>query len=188
MKKMEILIIWFGLLFLLLIFVVFIAINKYSKIWKLTVTSPDFNNNEFLSSKFSCEWENLIPRLYITEIPINTKSLAIIIEDPDASKETFIHFVAWGIKTDWKTSLSLFEDNNDNFLGLVRWKNSFENLEWWWPCPPKWHWVHRYYFKIYAVNIENLDLKEWANKEELLNTMQGYNLSYWEIVGLYKRD
>jgi len=188
MKKMVILIIWFWILLLILSFVVIMVSFKYAEIWKLQIISPDFQSNTFLWSQFTCDWSNLIPKLEINNLPENTKSLAIIIDDPDAPKSTFVHFLAWDIKTNWKTSLILFPDNKDSLELITRGLNSFWNLNWWWPCPPVWHWIHRYFFKIYALSKEKLDLEEWVNKELLLDSMQPYNLSYWEIIGLYKRD
>ncbi len=188
MKKMVLLIMWLWVLLLILSFVVIIVSLKYAEIWMLQITSTDFKNNAFLWSKFTCDWSNLIPKLEISNLPENTKSLAIIIDDPDAPKNTFIHFLAWDIKTNWKTSLILFEDNKDTFAWFTRWLNSFWNLQWWWPCPPVWHWIHRYFFKIYALSKEKLDLEEWIDKETLLDAMQSYNLSYGEIIWLYKRD
>lgn len=162
--------------------------QKYENIWKMIITSPDFKNNDFLWMEFSCDWNNLIPRIMISDIPENAKSIAIIIDYPDAPKATWIHYLAWDIKTNWNNTLTLFENNIDIIPWSKKWLNSFENLNWWSPCPPKWHWVHRYYFKVYALNKETLNLNEWANKEELLDVMQWHNISFWEIIWLFKRD
>lgn len=154
----------------------------------LSIKSQDFENNTFLDSKFSCEWNNLIPKLEVSNIPHWTKSLAIIIDDPDAPAWTWIHFIWWNINVKWLEKVILFENNRDEFNWMIKWINSYQELNWWWPCPPKWHWVHRYFFKIYTLDVDNLNLLEWANKYELLDSIKNHQIWYGEIIGLYKRD
>lgn len=185
---MSILIIWFGVLLLMLWVIVYVAISKYSLIWNLIVTSKDFLNNWFLDSKFTCDWLNLIPEIEIKNLPVNTKSLAIIIEDPDAPKSTWVHFIAWNIKIESIKDVILFKDNIEEINWLIRWINSANELSWHGPCPPKWHWVHRYIFKVYALNKEKINLKEWSNKDDFLEEIKWIDLSYWELIWKYKRD
>lgn len=185
---MEILFILFWVLTLTLIIIVFVAMFKFNKVWQLVITSPDFVKDDFLDSKFSCEWLDLIPKLNIDSIPILAKSLVLIVDDPDAPKWVWTHFIAFDIKTNWKDSLELFKDNKAEYNWIKRWINSANELTWHWPCPPKWHWVHRYIFKFYALNLENLELDNWVTKDELHDYMEPFILSFWEIVWKYKRD
>ncbi|NDK08245.1 YbhB/YbcL family Raf kinase inhibitor-like protein [Candidatus Gracilibacteria bacterium] len=185
---MSILIIGFGVLLLMLGVIVYVAISKYSLIGNLIVTSKDFLNNGFLDSKFTCDGLNLIPEIEIKNLPVNTKSLAIIIEDPDAPKSTWVHFIAWNIKIESIKDVILFKDNIEEINGLIRGINSANELSWHGPCPPKGHGVHIYYFKVYALNKEKINLKEGSNKEDFLEEIKGIDLSYGELIGKYKRD
>lgn len=157
--------------------------------WNLIITSNDFQSNQYLGDLFSCLdwWWDLIPEINISNIPDNTKSLAIVIDDPDAPSWTWVHFLWWDIKTNWNKELKLFENHIDSFTGMIKWTNSFKRLNRWWPCPPLWSWVHRYFFKIYALNIESINLPEWSTKDKLLSIISQHTLSYWEIVWLFKR-
>jgi len=174
----------FAILFLsLLMFYYF----NHNYMQDLLISSSNFENNSFISSDFTCDWYDKIPSLLIDKIPIETKSIVLIVDDPDAPNWTWVHFIAFDINNDWKSKLELFSDNKAYFNWFKRWKNSSNELFWHWPCPPKWHWVHRYFFKVYALNLNNVWLSEWSSKGELLSKIDNYILWYWNIVAKYER-
>lgn len=145
----------------------------------MKITSPAFENNQAIPSKFTCDGENINPELVFSNIPENTKSLSLIVEDPDAPGGTFVHWVVWNIDPQ-TTRLEEGSVPQGALLGM----NDFGLRQYKGPCPPSGN--HRYFFKLYALS-ETLDLKEGATKEELEKAMQGKIIEKAEIIGTYKR-
>jgi len=161
-------------------------LKNFKKLTELQVIPIDFKNNGFIPTKFTCDWENIFPKIEIKNIPTNTKTLAIIVEDPDAPmSRPFIHLVAANIPVNWD---KLIIDENL----LKKWilgKNDFWQIWWWWPCPPHWHWIHHYHFKFFAID-SSLPLNKGFDIKQLKITLENYEnhiIGYWEIVWLYKR-
>ncbi len=142
----------------------------------LTIKSPAFKNNEFIPSKYTCDGLNINPELIIEDIPVNTKSLAIIVDDPDAPNGTFCHWLLWDIPP--KTTIK--EDSRPGTQG----RNSIHENKYFGPCPPSG--THHYHFKVYALDAK-LNLPPNTGEKELLNTMKGHIISSGDLVGLYKR-
>lgn len=143
----------------------------------MKITSPDFKNNEFIPVKFTCEGEDVNPALIIENIPDGTKSLALIMDDPDAPMGTWVHWVVYDIPP-----VKRIEENS--IPGKQGSNNSgVENYGG--PCPPRGP-AHRYFFKIYALD-KQLGLSAGADKKTLERGMQGHILDKAELVGLYKR-
>lgn len=142
----------------------------------LTVKSPAFKNNEFIPSKYTCDGLNINPELRIEDIPANTKSLALIVDDPDAPNGTFCHWLLWDI--DPKNAIK--EDSKPGKVG----SNSMHENKYFGPCPPSG--THHYHFKVYALNTK-LNLPSKTGEKELLHAMKGHVISSGDLVGLYKR-
>lgn len=142
----------------------------------LTIKSPAFKNNEFIPSKYTCDGLNINPELIIEDIPVNTKSLAIIVDDPDAPNGTFCHWLLWNIPP--KSTIK--EDSRPGTQG----RNSIHENKYFGPCPPSG--THHYHFKVYALDAK-LNLAPNTGEKELLNTMKGHIISSGDLVGLYKR-
>ncbi len=143
----------------------------------LVVRSPAFRNNELIPSKYTCDGKNISPPLIVEGIPEKTKSLAIIMEDPDAAAGLFIHWVAWNI-------LALTEIGENAAGGSVG-LNTAKKVGYLGPCPPSG--THRYIFKLYALN-DTLNLSSYTEREDLLNAMDGHILAQGELMGLYRRN
>lgn len=143
----------------------------------MQLTSPAFENGSNIPSKFTCEGQDINPALIIENIPAPTKSLALIVDDPDAPMKTWVHWVVYDIlpvnKIDEKTI--------PGKQGI----NDFRRKDWGGPCPPSG--THRYYFKIYALD-KTLGLNEGIDKTTLEKAMEGHILAKAELVGLYKRS
>lgn len=142
----------------------------------MKLTSPAFANNELIPKKFTCEGEDVNPALIIEAIPVNTKSLALIVDDPDAPRGTWVHWVVYNIPV-----IPLIEE--DSVPG-ERGIGDSGHRDYAGPCPPSG--THHYFFKIYALDTK-LNLKGGATKQELEKAMEGHMLDKAEIVGLYKR-
>jgi len=142
----------------------------------LTVQSPAFANNEFIPAKYTCDGSNINPELNIKDIPDNAKSLALIIEDPDAPKGTFDHWVMWNIPVKDKIA----ENSTPGAQGM----NGKKENKYMGPCPPSG--THHYHFKVFALDTK-LDLPVNTDKKSLQKAMDGHVVSSGELVGLYKK-
>ena len=142
----------------------------------MKISSPEFGNNSSIPSKFTCEGQDINPTLSIEGVPAQTKTLALIMDDPDAPMGTWVHWVVFNIPIDDRIE----EDSVPGTPGM----NTAKKLEYHGPCPPSG--THRYFFKIYALDCE-LDLQEGASKGALEKVMQGHILDKAELIGLYKR-
>ena len=143
---------------------------------ELTVKSPAFENNKLIPSKYTCDGEEVSPPLTVEGIPEKTKSLALIMEDPDAPAGLFIHWLVWNIPP----SNEIQENSVPGTEGLnTNKKNSYHG-----PCPPGG--THRYYFKVYALDT-HLNIGAFSEKEVLENAMQNHILAHGELIGLYRR-
>ncbi|PNR92476.1 YbhB/YbcL family Raf kinase inhibitor-like protein [Petrotoga sp. 9PWA.NaAc.5.4] len=154
----------------------------------LKVSSPSFKNNDYIPTKFSCEGRNINPSLLIENIPDSAKSLALIMDDPDAPRGTFVHWVAWNIELANEIPENIPKKHQvSSPIKMMQGKNSADQTGYMGPCPPVGHGVHHYHFKIYIVDTE-INLPESAKKEDLLKAIEGHIIDQAEIVGLYKRD
>lgn len=142
----------------------------------MQITSPEFKHNEIIPAKFTCEGEDVNPTLVIDGIPENAKSLALIMDDPDAPIGVWVHWVVFDIPV-----VSRIEENSvPGKLGITNsGRKDYQG-----PCPPSG--THRYFFKIYALDTK-LNLSEGISKGKLEQALQGHILDKAELVGLYKR-
>ncbi len=146
----------------------------------MQLLSPVFKHNEFIPLKYTCEGQNINPPLEIYDAPETAKSLALVVDDPDASAGTWTHWVLWNIDPQ---AQEIPEGNITK--GSIEGVNSFKKLNWGGPCPPSG--VHRYFFKLYALDI-SLELDSTAGIEQLQEAMKGHVMAKTELVGLYKRN
>lgn len=143
----------------------------------IIVKSSAFLENEFISSKYTCDGVNINPEIVIDEIPAKTKSLAIIVLDSDSPNGTFCHWLMWDI-TPMK---SLKEDSAPGIQG----RNSFGENKYNGPCPPTGK--HHYHFKVYALDTKLSSLPKTTDNSELEKAMNGHIIASGELIGLYKR-
>jgi len=144
-----------------------------SKNSNISIRSPDFNNNGFIPREFTCDGSRLTPRITIENIPKNAKSLALIMDDPDAPMGTFVHWVVWNIPAPTANI-------EDGISGI----NSAQKKGYTPPCPPSG--IHRYFFRVYALDA-TLALNSNSDKNDLLNAMENHIISSSEIIGKYER-
>jgi Raf kinase inhibitor-like YbhB/YbcL family protein len=136
-----------------------------------------FTHQGFIPSRFTCEGENINPSIEISNLPQETRSLAIIMEDPDAPHGTFDHWLAWNIKPGSKIT----EGNVPGVSGI----NSLGKRGYGGPCPPTGR--HRYYIKVFALDMM-LHLPESSNKRQLQHAMNGHVLGHGELMGHYEKQ
>ena len=142
----------------------------------MKLTSPEFENGNKIPRKFTSEGDNINPTLIIEDIPAGTKSLALIVDDPDAPMGTWVHWVSFNIPV----VSQIDEDSIPGKQGI----NDFGRNDYGGPCPPSG--THRYFFKLYALD-NVLDLNEGINKEALEEAVGGHILDKAELIGLYKK-
>lgn len=142
----------------------------------MELTSPEFKNNQFIPAKFTCQGLDINPALEIQDMPSQVRSLALIVDDPDAPAGTWAHWVVFNIPP-----VSRIEENSaPGMLGA----NTLGELKYHGPCPPSG--THRYFFKLYALDIL-LELKQGASKGALEKAMRAHILDQAELIGLYKK-
>lgn len=146
----------------------------------MKISSPTFEHNQNIPSKYTCDGENINPPLKFLDIPENAQSLVLISDDPDAPMGTWVHWTIWNI--DPKTTEIL---ENSVPQGVVEGTTSFGNTGYGGPCPPSG--THRYFFKLYALDIM-LDLPISTTVQALEKAVQGHILAQAELIGLYKRN
>lgn len=143
----------------------------------LTITSPAFMHEGAIPSKYTCDGDNINPPLQIAGLPENTITLALIVEDPDAPKGIFDHWIVWNIDP----IETIKEDSRPGISGT----NSMGKTGYSGPCPP--NGTHRYFFYVLALDTD-IDLAAGADKTALQQAMEGHIIAQGSIMGTYKRS
>lgn len=151
----------------------------------LTLTSSDFLHEANIPSRFTCEGKDESPALQWSGTPAETRSFALIVDDPDAPVGTWVHWVAFNIPADKHDLAQGIARTADLPDGTRQGTNDFKRLGYGGPCPPPGK-PHRYFFKLYALD-RTLDLPGGASKAQLLAAMQDHILGQAELMGKYKR-
>ncbi len=141
------------------------------------IKSSAFEDNTMIPSKYTCDGENINPELIIENIPQGAKSLALIVDDPDAPMGTWDHWIVWNIP--------LLNKIGENSVPGIQGLNSWGRNDYGGPCPPSG--THRYFFKLYALDTD-LDLDQNSTKSELEKAMSPHIIAKTQIIGLYKRS
>ena len=143
----------------------------------MKLTSPSFENKSLIPSRFTCDGIDINPPLNIANVPSGAKSLALIVDDPDAPMKVWVHWVVYDIDPGTKV---IAENSVPGKQGI----NDSNGKNYGGPCPPSG--THRYYFKLYALD-KVLGLKEGVDKKSVEKAIEGHILAKDELVGLYKR-
>ncbi len=143
----------------------------------LQITSPSFGQGADIPTEFSCDGDNVSPELNIENLPINTVTLALVMDDPDAPGGTWVHWVAFDVPpTDViPEGIPLLGIGGNNSWGTTGYGG---------PCPPSG--THRYFFKLFAID-STLELPEGSTVEEVLDAIEGHILDRAELMGRYTR-
>ena len=143
---------------------------------ELIITSPVFDRKGFIPPKYSCDGDDVNPPLTIEGVPEETKSLVLIVDDPDAPMGTWDHWIVWNIPP--------VEKIEENSVPGVEGLNDFKKHSYGGPCPPSG--IHRYFFKVYALDTK-LDLNLNSRKKNVERAMEDHIIAKGEIVGVYSR-
>jgi Raf kinase inhibitor-like YbhB/YbcL family protein len=138
-----------------------------------------FEHARAIPRRYSCDGEDVSPPLRWANVPDEARSLALLVDDPDAPSGVFTHWVAWGLDP---AARELREGEAAPREG----RNDFGGVGYRGPCPPRGHGPHRYVFRLYALARE-LELAAGAARADLVRATKGYLLATAELVGTYER-
>lgn len=152
---------------------------------EMKITSTAFEEGETIPRKYTCAGEDVSPALTWSESPKGTKSFVLICDDPDAPVGTWVHWVLYGISPNVTTLDENVPPDGEVLDGARQGRNDFGNLGYGGPCPPPGR-AHRYYFKLYALDIKP-ELAVGATKAEVLKAIEGHVLSEAQLMGRFAR-
>ena len=159
---------------------------RSSRSWRIVceIKSPAFENNGIIPKQYSCDGINISPPLSWSNIPEGAKSLALILDDPDAPTGTWVHWIIYNMPPASKGLqegvIPIQEMAHETKQGI----NDFKKIGYGGPCPPSG--THRYFFKLYALDTK-LTLKSGATKKQLENAIKGHIILQGELIGKYKK-
>lgn len=146
---------------------------------QIDLTSPAFHGGGAIPGTFTCDGGDVNPPLVIGPVPAGTRSLALIVDDPDAPVGIWVHWVLWNIPSETR---EIRESSVP--AGASQGRNDWHRTGYGGPCPPSG--THRYFFKLYALDTP-LSLGPTTTKAELERAMQGHILGRGELMGTYRK-
>lgn len=152
---------------------------------KLTVSSQVFKEEERIPAKYTCEGQDVSPPLAWSEPPARTKSLVLIVDDPDAPLGIFTHWVLFNLPPDIRELSEGVPTQAKLPNGALHGRNDFMTVGYRGPCPPPGT-PHRYRFTLYALN-KDLDLSAGVTRQQVLGAMQEHILVQGQLIGTYQR-
>lgn len=153
-------------------------------VFPLLLTSPAFKSGDTIPMLYTCDSTNISPELHWNHALTNTVSYALIMDDPDAPMGTWVHWLVYNIPVSDSCLAVNFPKDSVLVDGTKQGFTSFRMIGYGGPCPPEG--VHRYYFKLYALDSK-LNVPSGLNKPQLLNAMKGHILAEADLVGRYAR-
>ena len=150
----------------------------------MKLTSPAFTEGGMIPAQYTCNGADISPPLAWEQVPEDAKSLALIVDDPDAPVGTWVHWVLYNLPASTRelkeniTKTKILPD------GAMQGTNDFRKIGYNGPCPPGG--THRYFFKLYALD-EMVDLNPGARKKDLVDAMKGHILAECQLMGKFSR-
>ncbi|OGV91747.1 hypothetical protein A2783_05550 [Microgenomates group bacterium RIFCSPHIGHO2_01_FULL_45_11] len=146
---------------------------------QVKLTSSAFTDNQPIPALYTCDGNNVNPPFTINNIPANTQSLALIVDDPDAPADDWVHWLVWNIPP---TTTEIAQ--NSIPAGSIQGTTDFGDTKYGGPCPPSGS--HRYQFKLFALDT-SLNLPATITKKEFLQAIEGHILDQTLLVSTYTR-
>lgn len=149
----------------------------------MRITSPAFTHESIIPVEYTCDGEGYNPPLDFHDIPADTQTLVLVVEDPDVALTTqpdgmFNHWIVWNISPGTR---AISENSTpEGEIGAA----TDGNLSYIPPCPPDRE--HRYFFKLFALDV-TLTIAPGSTKEQVLGAMSGHILAQAELMGRYDR-
>jgi Raf kinase inhibitor-like YbhB/YbcL family protein len=151
----------------------------------IELTSTAFQQGATIPKQYTGDGANQSPPLRWSEPPSGTKSLALICDDPDALRGTWVHWVHFNLPAQTRELDEGVPTTETVANGAKQGKNDFGDIGYGGPAPPKGK-PHRYFFKLYALDVV-VDLPAGANKAQLVDGMKGHILAEGDLMGNYGR-
>ncbi|MFP4696504.1 YbhB/YbcL family Raf kinase inhibitor-like protein [Thiohalospira sp.] len=156
----------------------------------LTITSPAFADGDPIPAVYTCDGEDRSPPLLFAGLPEGTRSLALVVDDPDAPdpaapRMTFVHWVLYNLPPEASGLPEGIRDPAELPHGTQEGRNNWDRPGYGGPCPPVGR--HRYFHRLYALDCRLPDLSE-PLREELDGAMEGHILAEATLVGTYQRE
>jgi Raf kinase inhibitor-like YbhB/YbcL family protein len=148
---------------------------------KFKLTSPSFASGGLMNARHTCDGQNLSPELQWTHVPEGTRSFALIVDDPDAPSGRFTHWLLF----DFPASTHGLAEGTSG-IGVPG-QNDFQQVGYGGPCPPPKDGPHGYFFTLYALDVDSLELPQGATRHEIEGAMEHHILDHAELVGGYAR-
>ena len=152
----------------------------------MKIESSAFADRSAIPKQYTCQGTDSSPDLKWSTPPEGTKSLALIVDDPDAPVGTWVHWVVWNIPPTLRGLPQGIAKGESLPDGTQQGANDFKRTVYGGPCPPPGK-AHRYFFKLYALDSP-LELQARATKAQLERAMKGHTLAQAELVGTYQRN
>lgn len=153
---------------------------------KFNLSSPDISDGQPIPAVYTCDGANQSPELRWDRPPPGTRSLVLIVDDPDAPHGTFRHWGVFNIP-DEQQSIERGAGNGGSNTNFVQAVNSFGKSGYGGPCPPHGDKPHRYRFKLYAVDVDRFTLPPDASVEQVENEAKEHEIGLAEITATYQR-
>ena len=159
--------------------------NEVNNMEKISISSEAFKDGGTIPEEYTCEGEDISPPLSWQGLPAGTKSVALIMDDPDAPGRTFVHWVIYNIPLSTQKLAKGTPRKEKLVDGSLQGMTDFGRAGYGGPCPPPGK-PHRYFFKIYAID-KILDLPSNVSKGDVETAMKGHIISKGELIGKYAR-
>ena len=150
----------------------------------VTLSSSAFTEGAPIPALHTCEGKEISPPFAWTDPPVDTKSLALISDDPDAPGKTWVHWVLYNVPPSARMLPAGFPTTQELPDGTRQGMTDFGRTGYGGPCPPSG--THRYYFKLYALDTM-LSLSSGATKAQVESAMHGHILAHAQLMGTYRR-
>ncbi len=147
------------------------------------IFSQAFADGGWIPDLYTCQGADVSPSLEWSGEPAETRSFALIMDDPDAPGGTWNHWLLYDIGAKTHHLAQGCKAGSEGISG----KNSWGKLGYGGPCPPKGHGPHRYFFRLYALNSETLGVTAGATRETLNRTLKTHVLAESQYMGRYER-
>lgn len=144
----------------------------------MQLTSPAFKNGDVIPEQYTCRGQNVNPQFNILNLPSETKSLALIMHDPDAPVGDFVHWTMWDIPPNTSSI-----GTNSVPVGAIQGVTGFNNNKYGGPCPPAGSGTHRYIFELYALDTM-LNLEANTELDKLQEAIKGRIVADATLTGL----
>ncbi len=167
-----------AILFALVLLALMVTTSPAGQRKRLTVSSAAFADQADIPTEYTCDGEEESPPLRWSKVPDGTRSIAILVDDPDAPQGNFTHWVITGLPP---TTRHI--DAGALPKGAIEGTNGAGKTGWVGPCPPKGK--HHYVFRVFALDTA---LSKVLDRTELKEAIDGHILASGKLVGLYRKQ